>query len=202
MTEPDGQDPVRVLIADDHEMYRRGMKVVLSLDPDIHVVGVAENGRHAVEQCAELEPDVVLMDVRMPDLDGIHAAHLITAAQPSVHVVMLSMSDDENDLYEALLAGALGYVPKDRPAEVIAAAVHSAHRGEPQLTPGVAARALAALARQSRPVGADEHEAISRLARGQQLGEVATAMGMEPTEAAAVVLGAMARLRRSDPGDG
>lgn len=199
MTDPDLR--VRVLVADDHASYRQGMEVVLSLDDSINVVGLASDGQDAVDRCAHVAPDVILMDVRMAGLGGIDATQVVTSRHPEVKVVMLSMSDDENDLYDALLAGAIGYVLKDRPAEVIAAAVHSAHRGEPILTPGVAARALSALGRQSPALSHDEHEAMARLARGQSLAEAAATMDLTTADAATLIVSALARLRRT-PLDG
>ena len=199
MTDPDLR--VRVLVADDHARYRQGIEVVLSLDDSINVVGLASDGQDAVDRCAYVAPDVILMDVRMPGLGGIDATQIVTARHPQVKVVMLSMSDDENDLYAALLAGAIGYVLKDRPAEVIAAAVHSAHRGEPILTPGVAARALSALGLGSPAPSHDEHEAMARLARGQSLAEAAARMDMTTADAATLIVTALSRLRRT-PLDG
>ena len=199
MTDPDLR--VRVLVADDHARYRQGIEVVLSLDDSINVVGLASDGQDAVDRCAYVAPDVILMDVRMPGLGGIDATQIVTARHPQVKVVMLSMSDDENDLYDALLAGAIGYVLKDRPAEVIAAAVHSAHRGEPILPPGVAARALSALRLGSPALSHDEHEAMARLARGQSLAEAAARMDMTTADAATLIVTALSRLRRT-PLDG
>jgi len=199
VTDPDLR--VRVLVADDHARYRQGIEVVLSLDDSINVVGLASDGQDAVDRCAYVAPDVILMDVRMPGLGGIDATQIVTARHPQVKVVMLSMSDDENDLYAALLAGAIGYVLKDRPAEVIAAAVHSAHRGEPILTPGVAARALSALGLGSPALSHDEHEAMARLARGQSLAEAAARMDMTTADAATLIVTALSRLRRT-PLDG
>ena len=179
MTDPDLR--VRVLVADDHARYRQGIEVVLSLDDSINVVGLASDGQDAVDRCAYVAPDVILMDVRMPGLGGIDATQIVTARHPQVKVVMLSMSDDENDLYDALLAGAIGYVLKDRP--------------------GVAARALSALGLGSPALSHDEHEAMARLARGQSLAEAAARMDMTTADAATLIVTALSRLRRT-PLDG
>ena len=173
MTDPDLR--VRVLVADDHARYRQGIEVVLSLDDSINVVGLASDGQDAVDRCAYVAPDVILMDVRMPGLGGIDATQIVTARHPQVKVVMLS--------------------------EVIAAAVHSAHRGEPILTPGVAARALSALGLGSPALSHDEHEAMARLARGQSLAEAAARMDMTTADAATLIVTALSRLRRT-PLDG
>jgi DNA-binding NarL/FixJ family response regulator len=187
--------PVAVLVADDHELYRRGMRVVLSLDPDIEVVGDADGGRAAIDRAAELAPDVVLMDVRMPDLGGIDACRVITSQGGAPQVVMLSMSDDEGDLYDAMIAGAIGYVLKDRPAEVIAAAVHDAHAGRPILTAGVAARALDALRRLDPPPTGPEDRLLTQVSRGRSLEDAAKELGQGLEESALLLRGALARLQ-------
>lgn len=191
--------PVRVLVADDHELYRRGMRVVLSLDPDIEVVGDADGGRAAIDRVAELSPDVVLMDVRMPDLGGIDACRVIAAQPDAPQVVMLSMSDDEGDLYDAMVAGAIGYVLKDRPAEVIAAAVHDAHAGRPNLTPGVAARALDALRRLDPPPLDHQDRLLTQVSRGRSLEDAASELGLGLEESSRILRGALARLQAVGP---
>lgn len=196
MTPEPAAAPVAVLVADDHELYRRGMRVVLSLDPDIEVVGDADGGRAAIDRAAELAPDVVLMDVRMPDLGGIDACRVITSQGGAPQVVMLSMSDDEGDLYDAMIAGAIGYVLKDRPAEVIAAAVHDAHAGRPILTAGVAARALDALRRLDPPPTDPEDRLLTQVSRGRSLEDAAKELGQGLEESALLLRGALARLQR------
>lgn len=195
MTPEPATAPVAVLVADDHELYRRGMRVVLSLDPDIEVVGDADGGRAAIDRAAELAPDVVLMDVRMPDLGGIDACRVITSQGGAPQVVMLSMSDDEGDLYDAMIAGAIGYVLKDRPAEVIAAAVHDAHAGRPILTAGVAARALDALRRLDPPPTGPEDRLLTQVSRGRSLEDAAKELGQGLEESALLLRGALARLQ-------
>ena len=104
--------PIRVLIADDHALFRRGLRTVLELDGDIVVVAEADNGRVAVERAEAVVPDIVLMDVRMPGCGGIEACLAIKERVPSARIVMLTMSDEESDLFEAVRAGANGYVLK------------------------------------------------------------------------------------------
>ena len=115
--------PIRVMIADDHDLYRRGMQVVVELDGTAQVVGEASNGADAVEVCQRVTPEVVLMDVRMPGVGGIEACRLIREAVPSARILMLTMSDDESDLFEAIKAGASGYLLKDLPGEEVADAI-------------------------------------------------------------------------------
>lgn len=148
-------DPIRVLIADDHALFRRGLRTVLELDGDILVVAEADDGRAAVTATEANLPDVVLMDVKMPKLDGIEACRAIKAAVPSTRIIMLTMSDDEQDLFEAIRAGANGYVLKDVPGEEIALGVRSAHQGQSLISPSMAAKLLTEFAALPRP---DEHQ--------------------------------------------
>lgn len=139
---PGPEGPVRVVIADDHDLYRRGMQVVVELDGAATVVGEASNGAEAVEACVRLHPDVVLMDVRMPGVGGIEAARRIRAAVPDARILMLTMSDDESDLFEAIKAGASGYLLKDLPGEEVAEAIRRVHDGQAIIPPGMAATLL------------------------------------------------------------
>ena len=108
-------EPIRVLVADDHVLYRRGLQFVLGQEDDIDVVGEAGDGSEAIRRVEELLPDVVLMDVRMPRRSGIEACMAIKELVPSTKIIMLTMSDEESDLYEAVRAGANGYLLKDVP---------------------------------------------------------------------------------------
>ncbi len=143
-------EPIRVVIADDHQLYRQGMKVVVELDGAAQVVGEASNGSDAIEVCVSLIPDVVLMDVRMPGLGGIEAALRVKAAVPSARILMLTMSDDETDLFDAIKAGASGYLLKDRPGEEVAAAIVMVHEGQAIVPPSMAAKLLGEFGRLSR----------------------------------------------------
>ncbi|NNN31781.1 response regulator transcription factor [Streptomyces sp. S3(2020)] len=141
------QEPtaVRVLVVDDQQLIRDGIAALLSIRPGITVVGTAVNGREAVEKAVELAPDVVLMDVRMPELDGVEAVAVLRGRAPECRVVMLTTFDDEEYVVQALRAGASGYLLKDLPAEELAHAIRLAHSGVTQLDSSVAARLAAAL---------------------------------------------------------
>ncbi len=143
-------DPIRVVIADDHVLYRRGLQMVVSQDDDILIVGEAGDGKEAVDRTVELLPDVVLMDVRMPHTSGIEACQRIKALVPSTKIIMLTMSDEESDLYEAVKAGANGYLLKDVPGEEIAAGVRAVHHGDSLISPSMASKLLAEFAQLSR----------------------------------------------------
>ncbi|MER6186576.1 response regulator transcription factor [Streptomyces sp. NPDC001652] len=141
------QEPtaVRLLVVDDQQLIRDGIAALLSIRPGITVVGTAVNGREAVEKAVELGPDVVLMDVRMPELDGVEAVAVLRGRAPECRVVMLTTFDDEEYVVQALRAGASGYLLKDLPAEELAQAVRLAHAGVTQLDSSVTARLAAAL---------------------------------------------------------
>lgn len=144
-------EPVRVLVVDDQQLIRESIASLLDIQPGITVVGTAGDGRDAVDQTLTLGPDVVLMDVRMPTMDGIEAVTILRVRAPDCRVVMLTTFDDEEYVVRALRAGASGYLLKDRPARELAAAVRLAHAGVVQFDPAAAARLAAAL---GRPTGA------------------------------------------------
>jgi DNA-binding NarL/FixJ family response regulator len=175
--------PIRVVIADDHDLYRRGMQVVVELDGSATVVGEASNGLDAVEVCSRVFPDVVLMDVRMPGVGGIEACRRIREVVPSTRILMLTMSDDESDLFEAIKAGASGYLLKDLPGEEVASAIRRVYDGQAIIPPGMAATLLAEFTRLSQdpapvtggaPLLTDREVEVLRLvARGHANREIA-----------------------------
>src|SRR5918912_2859586 len=152
MEEERGTDPIRVLIADDHELFRRGLNMVLEAEDDIDVVAEAEDGVATVAKVGELAPDVVLMDVRMPRMNGIAATREIREMFPATRILMLTVSDDEDDLFDAVKAGANGYLLKEISIEEVADAVRAVAAGRSLLSPSMAAKLLsefATLARQA-----------------------------------------------------
>ncbi|MCZ9346979.1 response regulator transcription factor, partial [Streptomyces sp. TRM76130] len=138
---------IRVLIADDQQMVRQGFGVLLNAQPDIEVVGQAVNGVDAVAQVAELTPDVVLMDIRMPELGGIEATALVSTATPHTKVLVLTTFDLDEYVYEALRAGASGFLLKDASAEQLAEAVRVVAAGDALLGPGITRRLIAEFSR-------------------------------------------------------
>ncbi|CAL9492287.1 response regulator transcription factor [Streptomyces sp. Tu 3180] len=138
---------IRVLIADDQQMVRQGFTVLLDMQPGIEVVGQAVDGLDAVAQVAGLAPDVVLMDIRMPELDGIEATRRITAATPHVRVLVLTTFDLDEYVYEALRAGASGFLLKDASADQLAEAVRVVAAGDALLAPGITRRLIAEFSR-------------------------------------------------------
>src|SRR5580658_5929197 len=135
-------EPIRVLIADDHALFRRGLEMVLEEEADIEIVGQASNGAEAVTVAGEALPDVVLMDIRMPKTSGIEAARAMKEAAPSARIVMLTISDEEADLFEAIRAGASGYLLKDIPLDEVADAVRSVYGGQSLINPSMAGKLL------------------------------------------------------------
>ncbi len=136
--------PVRVLVVDDQELIREGIASLLAIQDGIEVVGTARDGREAIDRALELAADVVLMDVRMPVMDGVRAVGELRQRAPDCRVVMLTTFDDEEYVVNALRAGAAGYLLKDLPSRDLAAAVRLAHAGVTQLDPAAASRLTAA----------------------------------------------------------
>jgi DNA-binding NarL/FixJ family response regulator len=172
---------VRVLVVDDQRLIRDGIASLLGLQPGVTVVGTAANGQDAVEQAVTLQPDVVLMDVRMPEVDGIAALETIRRRVPACRVVMLTTFDDEEYVVPAMRAGATGYLLKDLPARELAGAVRMAHAGVSQLDPAAAARVAAALTPSTKdepttgqPLTARELDVLRLIAQGATNREIAT----------------------------
>jgi len=141
---------VRILVADDHALFRDGLRSLLQAQ-DHDVVGEAKNGREAVALARELQPDLVLMDLSMPELDGIGATKLITAEMPNVKVIILTASESDATLFEAIKSGAHGYLIKNLEADDFFALLDRASQGEPALTPALARKLLAEFAKPAAP---------------------------------------------------
>ena len=139
-------DPIRVLVADDHVLFRRGLELVLGQESDITIVGEAGDGVEAIRRTEELLPDVVLMDVRMPRTSGIEACLAIKELAPSTKIIMLTISDEEGDLYEAVRAGANGYLIKDVPGEEIVSGLRAVYAGQSLISPSMASKLLSEFA--------------------------------------------------------
>jgi DNA-binding NarL/FixJ family response regulator len=135
-------DDIRVMICDDHALFRRGLIMVLEAEDDIDVVAEAEDGEDAVEKAVEFVPDVVLMDVRMPGVDGIEATRRIAEKVPTAKILMLTVSDEEEDLYEAIKAGATGYLLKEVSIEEVAPAARAVVAGQSLISPSMASKLL------------------------------------------------------------
>jgi DNA-binding NarL/FixJ family response regulator len=178
---------IRIVIADDHELFRRGLRMVLEDEEDIEVVGEAGDGEEVVDLATEAAPDVVVMDVRMPILSGIEATERIKEDLPTTKILMLTISDEEDDLYEAIKAGANGYLLKEISIDEIGNAVRSVNGGQSLISPSMASKLLnefAAMVRkeeEKQQVPAPrltprEMEVLEHVAKGMNNREIAKAL--------------------------
>jgi DNA-binding NarL/FixJ family response regulator len=152
---------IRVLVADDQSLVRAGLPMLLGGEEDIEVVAEAANGLEAVEKAARYDPEVVLMDIRMPELDGLEASRRILAADPDARVLVLTTFDLDEYVYEALRAGASGFVLKDDPPEQLIAAIRTVAAGDALLSPTVTKRVIEQFARVPRPAPPPELDDLS-----------------------------------------
>jgi DNA-binding NarL/FixJ family response regulator len=144
-------EPVRVIIVDDQELFRRGLKMLMEAEPGLDVVGEAGDGATGIELASQVVPDVVLLDVRMPKVSGIEACIAIKEAVPAAKILMLTMSDEESDLYEAVKSGASGYLLKDSSIEEVAQAVRVVADGQSLISPSMAVKLIDEFKQMSRP---------------------------------------------------
>lgn len=202
--------PVRVLLADDQSLFREALAVLLGVRDDIVVVGEAGDGAQALDRAAELRPDVVLMDLRMPVLDGVAATRRMRVEHPGVRVIVLTTFDDDEDVFAALRAGALGYLLKDASSAQLVEAVLAAARDEAVLQPSVAAKVVARFARLPAeqpaartqplvvPLSERELEVLRLLADGRSNREIAAALFLAEGTVKNHVSGVLAKLDARD----
>lgn len=177
---------LRVLIADDHTLFRYGMRGLLSTQPDIEVVGEATTGKEAVALAAELRPDVILMDIKMPGVNGIEATRRILSATPGVRILMVTMFEDDASVFTAMRAGAKGYVLKDAAKDDVLGAIRTVGRGGAVFSPGVAARLTdffatghPAVPREAFPTLTDrEREILHLMVQGSSNAEIARLLSL------------------------
>jgi NarL family two-component system response regulator LiaR len=170
---------IRILITDDHAIVRKGLRALLATEPDIEVVGEASNGEEAVARSRSLQPDVVLMDLVMPKMDGIEATRRITGQMPAVRVLVLTSFAADEKVFPAIKAGALGYLLKDTGPDELMQAIRQVHRGEPSLDPTIARKVLYELSHPPKqpltpdPLTERELEVLRLIAQGKSNREIA-----------------------------
>ncbi len=176
--------PIRILIVDDQALFREGLRTLLSVQAGLEVVGEAGNGEEALRQADSLKPDVILMDLQMPVMDGAAATRRLKTQMPSVKVIILTTFDDDENVFEGLRAGAVGYLLKDTPSAKLVEAIRLAARGESFLEPSVAAKVVSEFARLSprpadalaEPLSERELEVLRLVARGASNKEIAAGL--------------------------
>lgn len=177
--------PISVLIVDDHTLFRKGLSNLMQQQEEIRVVGEADTGREGVALAKSLRPDVILMDVKMPDCDGIQATLSIREAQPDARVIMLTVSEEDEDLFAAIKAGARGYLMKNVEPDRLIKAIHLVMRGEPVMTHSMASKLMDEFSSVAKrvdgppkrsPLTRRETETLQRLAKGESNKEIAGAL--------------------------
>ena len=201
-------EPVRILLVDDDELMRAGLKAVLSSDDTVDVVGEAADGRAALDQVRALEPAVVLMDVRMPDLDGIAATREVLASSPDVRVMILTTFEQDDYIFGALSAGASGFLLKRTSPEELIAGIHTVAVGDSLLSPSVTRRVIDRMAQHPaadttfderlRELTPREREVLEQVARGRSNSEIAEVLVIEESTVKTHVKRILMKLRLRD----
>ena len=173
---------IKILIADDHPVVREGLSSMLSRERDIQVVGEAENGTEAIKKAGELQPDIILMDLRMPEVDGVEAMRQIRVRNPDMKFIVLTTYDNDEYIFKGIEVGARAYLLKDAPREELFKAIRAIYRGESLIQPAVAGKVLDRLAELSRQVRAPERlserevEVLKLIAKGASNKLIATTL--------------------------
>jgi DNA-binding NarL/FixJ family response regulator len=169
---------IKILLVEDQTLMRQGLKTILDLEPGMQVIAEAADGESGMRKALELRPDIILMDIQLPGINGVEATTAICAAWPEARVIILTTFDREDYVFQGIRAGALGYLLKDTPAENLAATIRKVDTGEPFIQPEIASRALRELVRpqenQLEPLTDREREVLTLLAQGATNREIAS----------------------------
>ena len=179
-----GQPQIRILLVDDQALFREGLRMLLSMNSELDIVGEAGDGESAIRQASALKPDVILMDLKMPRLDGVEATRRLHTTEPDSRIIILTTFDDDEYVFEGLRAGAVGYLLKDAPSEKLIEAIRAAAKGESFLQPSVATKVVSEFSRLAAavpkstqslidPLSDREIEVLRRLASGATNREIA-----------------------------
>ena len=196
---------IRVLVVDDHPIVRRGISAEINLDPEMSVIGEAQNGLEAVEMARQLKPDVILMDLMMPQMDGVEATRQIIAANPDAQVLILTSFTEEDSVYTAVKAGAAGFIYKDRPPAELLNAIRTLYNSQPILSPAITRRLQRDLRDQTRTPAESalaltdrEIEIVKWVAQGALYKEIAQKLGIQEATVRAHVSNILGKLNLSN----
>lgn len=196
---------IRVLVVDDHPIVRRGISAEINLDPEMSVIGEAQNGLEAVEMARQLKPDVILMDLMMPQMDGVEATRQIIAANPDAQVLILTSFTEEDSVYTAVKAGAAGFIYKDRPPAELLNAIRTLYNSQPILSPAITRRLQRDLRDQTRTPAESalvlterEIEIVQWVAQGALYKEIAQKLGIQEATVRAHVSNILGKLNLSN----
>ncbi len=189
--------PIRIMIADDHAIVRQGLKVFLSIDPELEVVGEAVNGQQAIDLAHSLHPDVILMDLVMPVMGGVEATTIIRRELPEVEVIALTSILEDNSVVDAIRAGAIGYLLKDTEAEDLILAIKAAAAGQVQLSPKAAARLVREVRAPETPEALTQRETeiLKLVGKGLSNKEIASALNIGEKTVRTHVSNVLAKLK-------